>query len=123
MLFRSGAVNKHGNNIPNYHYEDLMLLLEKYNERDLVNRACIVDANHSNSNKQFKEQIRIVHEIMHSRRANSELANLVKGVMVESYIKEGCQKIGEHIYGKSITDPCLGWKDTEDLIYRIADFI
>ena len=118
-----GAVNKHGNNIPNYHYEDLMLLLEKYNERDLVNRACIVDANHSNSNKQFKEQLRIVHEVMHSRRTNSELANLVKGVMVESYIKEGCQKIGEHIYGKSITDPCLGWKDTEDLIYRIADFI
>lgn len=118
-----GAVNKHGSNIPNYHYEDLMRLLEKYNERELVNPACIVDANHSNSNKQFKEQIRIVHEVMHSRRHNAELANLVKGVMVESYIKEGCQKIGEHIYGKSITDPCLGWKDTEDLIYRIADFI
>ena len=100
-----------------------MLFRSKYNERDLVNRACIVDANHSNSNKQFKEQLRIVHEVMHSRRTNSELANLVKGVMVESYIKEGCQKIGEHIYGKSITDPCLGWKDTEDLIYRIADFI
>lgn len=118
-----GAVNKHGNNIPNYHYEDLMRLLERYNERDLLNPACIVDANHSNSNKQFKEQIRIVHEVMHSRRDNSELANLVKGVMVESYIKEGCQKIGEHIYGKSITDPCLGWKDSEELIYRIADFI
>lgn len=118
-----GAVNKHGSNIPNYHYEDLIRLLEKYNERDLVNPACIVDANHSNSNKQFREQIRIVHEVMHSRRNNGELANLVKGVMVESYIKEGCQKIGEHIYGKSITDPCLGWKDTEDLIYRIADFI
>lgn len=118
-----GSVNKHGNNLPNYHYEDLMLLLEKYNERDLINPACIVDANHSNSNKQFKEQIRIVHEVMHSRRTNGDLANLVKGVMIESYIKEGCQKIGEHIYGKSITDPCLGWKDTEDLIYRIADFI
>jgi 3-deoxy-7-phosphoheptulonate synthase len=118
-----GAVNKHGNSIPNYHYEDLMLLLEKYNERELVNPACIVDANHNNSNKQFKEQIRIVHEVMYSRRHNSELASLVKGVMVESYIKEGSQKIGEHIYGKSITDPCLGWKDTEDLIYRIADFV
>ena len=118
-----GAVNKHGSNIPNYHYEDLMRLLEKYNERDLINPACIIDANHSNSNKQFKEQIRIVHEVMHSRRNSAELANLVKGVMVESYIKEGSQKIGEHIYGKSITDPCLGWKDTEDLIYRIADFI
>jgi 3-deoxy-7-phosphoheptulonate synthase len=118
-----GAVNKHGNNIPNYHYEDLMLLLEKYNERDLLNPACIVDANHSNSNKMYKEQIRIVHEVMHSRRHNSDIAKLVKGVMVESYIKEGCQKIGERIYGKSITDPCLGWKDTEELIYRIADFV
>jgi 3-deoxy-7-phosphoheptulonate synthase len=100
-----------------------MLLLEKYNERDLLNPACIVDANHNNSNKQYKEQIRIVHEVMSSRRHNSDIAGLVKGVMVESYIKEGCQKIGERIYGKSITDPCLGWKDTEDLIYRIADYV
>lgn len=118
-----GAVNKHGNSIPNYHYEDLVLLLDKYNERDLVNPACIVDANHSNSNKQFKEQIRIVHEVMHSRRHNAEIGKLVKGVMVESYIKEGCQKIGEHIYGKSITDPCLGWQDTEELIYKVADLV
>ena len=118
-----GAVNKHGNSIPNYHYEDLILLLEKYNERELLNPACIIDANHNNSNKKFKEQIRIVHEVMHSRRHNPELSKLVKGVMVESYIKEGCQNIGEHIYGKSITDPCLGWKDTEELIYRIADFV
>ena len=116
-----GATNKHGNNIPNYHYEDLVLLLEKYNERDLLNPACLVDANHSNSNKQFQEQIRIVNEVLHSRKHNSDIRKLVKGVMVESYLEEGCQKIGEHIYGKSITDPCLGWEDSEKLIYKIAE--
>ena len=110
MLFRS-----------NYHYEDLVLLLEKYNERDLLNPACLVDANHSNSNKQFQEQIRIVNEVLHSRKHNSDIRKLVKGVMVESYLEEGCQKIGEHIYGKSITDPCLGWEDSEKLIYKIAE--
>ena len=87
-----------------------------------MNPACIVDANHSNSNKQFKEQIRIVNEVLHSRKHNPDIYTLVKGVMVESYLEEGCQKIGEHIYGKSITDPCLGWEDTEKLIYKIADF-
>ena len=116
-----GATNKHGNNIPNYHYEDLVLLLEKYNERDLLNPACLVDANHSNSNKQFQEQIRIVNEVLHSRKHNSDIRKLVKGVMVESYLEEGCQKIGEHINGKSITDPCLGWEDSEKLIYKIAE--
>lgn len=116
-----GAVNKHGNSIPNYHYEDLNLLLEKYNERDLMNPACIVDANHNNSNKKFKEQIRIVKEIMHSRKQSTDIRNLVKGVMIESYLVEGSQKICDHIYGKSITDPCLGWEDTEELIYHIAD--
>ncbi len=116
-----GATNKHGNNIPNYHYEDLVLLLEKYNERDLLNPACLVDANHSNSNKQFQEQIRIVNEVLHSRKHNSDIRKLVKGVMVESYLEEGCQKIGEHIYGKSITDPCLGWEDSKKLIYKIAE--
>ena len=88
-----GAVNKHGNSIPNYHYEDLMLLLEKYNERDLLNPACVVDANHNNSNKQFKEQIRIVKEVMMSRKHNPDIRNMVKGVMVESYLVEGNQKI------------------------------
>ena len=117
-----GAVNKHGNSIPNYHYEDLNLLLEKYNERDLLNQACIVDANHNNSGKKFEQQIRIVKEIMHSRKLNSDIHGLVKGVMIESYLEEGCQKIGEHIYGKSITDPCLGWADTEELIYHIAEY-
>lgn len=116
-----GSVNKHGNNIPNYHYEDLVLLDEKYKKMDLVNPACIIDANHSNSGKKYREQIRIVNEVMHSREHNREIRGLVRGVMVESYIEEGCQHIGEGVYGKSITDPCLGWKDTEELIYRIAD--
>lgn len=118
-----GAVNKHGQSIPNYHYEDLELLLQMYNERDLKNPACIVDANHSNSNKKHMEQIRIVKEIMHSRRHNSDIAQLVKGVMIESYIEGGSQKVGEHIYGKSITDPCLDWNSSEQLIYSIADLV
>ena len=118
-----GAVSKHGQCLPNYHYEDLMLLHQLYMERNLVNPACIVDANHSNSNKQYKEQIRIVKEVLHSRRHSEEIHNFIKGVMVESYLEPGSQKIGEHIYGKSITDPCLGWDDTEKLIYDIADEI
>lgn len=116
-----GSVNKHGNNLPNYHYEDLMLLLEKYNERNLKNPACVIDTNHSNSGKQFIEQIRIAKEIMHSRSHNPEIKSLVKGLMIESYIEEGSQKIGDGIYGKSITDPCLGWKDTERLILDLAE--
>ena len=116
-----GAVNKHGQYIPNYHYEDLILLHELYAKRDLANPACIVDANHSNSNKQYMEQIRIVKEVLHSRRHSSEINRMVKGVMVESYIEPGSQKIGEHCYGKSITDPCLGWEDSERLIYEIAE--
>ena len=85
------------------------------------NPAAIVDANHSNSNKQFKEQIRIVSEVLHSRNYNTKLKELIKGVMIESYLEEGCQSIGaDQIYGKSITDPCLGWEDTERLIYKIA---
>lgn len=116
-----GAVNKHGNSIPNYHYEDLELLLEKYQERNLQNPAVIVDANHSNSNKQYKEQIRIVKEVLHSRNVNEGLKKLVKGVMIESYLVPGCQKIGQepHVYGKSITDPCLGWEDSEKLVHTI----
>ena len=116
-----GAVSKHGQCLPNYHYEDLMLLHELYAKRDLVNPACIVDANHSNSNKQYMEQIRIVKEILHSRRHSADLNKLVKGVMIESYIEPGNQKIGEHCYGKSITDPCLGWEDSEHLLYEIAE--
>ena len=117
-----GSVNKHGRSQPNYHYEDLNTLFTLYQDYDLVNPACIIDANHSNSDKQFEQQIRIVKEIMHSRKLNSDLHNMVKGVMIESYIEEGCQKIGEGVYGKSITDPCLGWKDSERLIYDIAEY-
>lgn len=118
-----GAVNKHGQSIPNYHYEDLIRLVDMYNERDLQNPAAIVDANHANSNKQYKEQTRIVKEVLHSRRVSKEINDLVKGVMIESYIEGGCQKISDRIYGKSITDPCLGWEDSEKLIYTIADSI
>ena len=116
-----GATNKHGHNIPNYHYEDLNRLLEMYNDMELLNPACIIDANHSNSNKQFKQQIRITKEVLNSRRLNSDIRGLVKGFMIESYIEEGSQKIGDGVYGKSITDPCLGWDDTEKLIYEIAE--
>ena len=115
------AVNKHGQNLPNYHYEDLILLHELYSQRDLKNPACIVDGNHSNSGKRYQEQVRIVKEVLHSRRHSSEIRDMVKGVMIESYIESGSQKIGEHCYGKSITDPCLGWIDSERLIYDIAD--
>lgn len=116
-----GSVNKRGINIPNYHYEDLMRVLEMYKQHDFPNPAVIVDANHSNSNKQFAEQTRIIQEILHSREYNPELKQLVKGVMIESYIEEGCQKIDEHIYGKSITDPCLGWDATERLLYYMSE--
>ena len=117
-----GATNKHGNNIPNYHYEDLNLLLEMYGNMDLKNPACVIDSNHSNSGKQHEQQIRIVKEVMHSRKLNKDIHNLVKGVMVESYLVEGCQKVGGGVYGKSITDPCLGWEDSERLIYDIAEY-
>ena len=118
-----GAVNKHGNNVPNYHYEDLNLLLEMYGRMDLCNPACVIDANHSNSGKQFQQQIRIAKEVMHSRRLSGDIHKLVKGVMIESYLEEGCQKVGGGVYGKSITDPCLGWEDTERLIYELAEYV
>lgn len=117
-----GAVNKHGEAIPNYHYEDIRLLLEKYLAKNLKNPAALVDVNHSNSNKQYEQQVRITKEVLHSRRVDSDIHRLVKGVMVESYIVEGNQKIGgSHIYGKSITDACLGWEDSERLLYTIAE--
>lgn len=118
-----GSSNKHGQSIPNYHYEDLSLLLSLYEERNIVNPAAIIDANHNNSNKQYKEQIRIVKEVLHSRNHNPEIKKLVKGVMIESYIEEGCQKIGDGVYGKSITDPCLGWEDTERLLLEMTDLV
>lgn len=117
-----GAVNKHGQNIPNYHYEDLIRLYNMYQKKDLKNPAVIVDANHSNSGKMYQEQIRITKEILHSCKHSSDVKSLVKGVMIESYIEPGCQKVGEGIYGKSITDPCLGWDDSERLLMEIAEY-
>lgn len=117
-----GATSKHGQNLANYHYEDLNLLLQLYNERDLKNPATIIDSNHSNSSKQYKQQIRIIKEVMHSRKLSPDIHNLVKGVMIESYLVEGSQKVGEGVYGKSITDPCLGFEDSEQLIYDIAEY-
>ena len=117
-----GAVNKHGEAIPNYHYEDLRLLFEKYSAKNLKNMATIVDTNHSNSNKQYEQQIRIAKEVLHSRQVDSDVRGLVKGLMIESYIEPGNQKIGpNHVYGKSITDACLGWEESEKLLYTIAE--
>lgn len=120
-----GSQNKHGQCVPNYHYEDIMMLASLYEERNLKNPAVIIDANHSNSNKQFKEQIRICKDVLHSRNYSDVARNLVKGLMIESYIEEGSQKIGceNHVYGKSITDPCLGWDDTEKLLYDMAELV
>ena len=116
-----GAVNKHDQSMPNYHYEDLQLLLEMYDQWGLKNPACIIDANHANSNKKYYEQPRIISEVLHSRSVSNDIKNLVKGVMVESYIEPGNQTIHDHVYGKSITDPCLGWAESEKLIYDIAE--
>lgn len=117
-----GGVDKYGTCVPNYHYEELVRLQELYEKRDLKNPAAIVDANHSNSNKKYKEQIRIVSELLHSRNYNPALKKLIKGVMIESYLVEGSQPIDcDRVYGKSITDPCLGWADTERLLYSIAE--
>ena len=118
-----GYVNKHGQSMPNYHYEDLVHLAETYANSGLENPGVIVDTNHANSGKKYLEQIRIAKEVLHSCRHDADVRKLVKGFMIESYIEDGAQKIGECIYGKSITDPCLGWKKTEKLIYDIADLI
>ncbi len=117
-----GGVNKYGICIPNYHYEDLERLSELYAAKNLKNPAAIVDANHSNSNKKYKEQLRITSEVLHSRKYNDDFKKLVKGVMIESYLEEGNQPISDNmIYGKSITDPCIGWDDTERLLLKIAE--
>ncbi len=118
-----GYVNKHGQSLPNYHYEDLLHLYEIYSEADLKNPAIIIDTNHANSGKKYLEQIRIAKEVLHSMRHNTDIGKMVKGLMIESYIEDGAQKIGECIYGKSITDPCLGWEKTQKLIYDIADVL
>lgn len=116
-----GGVDKYGTCVPNYHYEDLARLWELYEKRGLANPAAIVDANHSNSNKKYNEQLRIVSEVLHSRGHNPALKKLIKGVMVESYLEEGSQPVGGGVYGQSITDPCLGWADTQRLLYTIAE--
>ena len=121
-----GYVDKFGRNIPNYHYEDLQNLLEHYEEareagHELAHPAVIIDTNHSNSSKQFMEQIRISKDVLHSCKVSGEIRKLVKGLMIESYIEDGAQKVGDGCYGKSITDPCLGWEKTEKLIYELAE--
>ena len=118
-----GYMNKHGQTLPNYHYEDLVHLHELYAKSGLQNPALIVDTNHANSGKQYLEQIRIAKEVLHSCRHNADVKKMVKGFMIESYIEDGCQKIGDGVYGKSITDPCLGWEKTERLIYDMADLL
>ena len=118
-----GAVNKHGQNIPNYHYEDLIRLYDMYSEKNLKNMACIVDTNHSNSGKQYIEQIRISKEILHSMRHSEDIKRFVKGLMIESYIEDGNQSVDDCVYGKSITDPCLGWEKSERLVLDIADIL
>lgn len=116
-----GYVDTNGRSLPNYHYEDLIQLYELYQKKNLANKAVIVDANHANSGKKYLEQVRICNEVLHSCRHSKEISSIVKGFMVESYIEDGAQKIGEGVYGKSITDPCLGWEKSEKLIYQIAD--
>ena len=116
-----GYVDKFGRNMPNYHYEDLRHVLELYHERDFENPAVIIDANHSNSGKEYMEQIRISKDVVHSCHMSAEIRRLVKGLMIESYIEDGAQKIGAHCYGKSITDPCLGFDKSERLIYELAE--
>lgn len=116
-----GHTNKQGNSMPNYHYEELIHLCEMYDESKLQNAAIIVDTNHANSGKNPFEQPRIIKEVLHSCKLSDTIKSHVKGFMVESYIEDGAQKIGEGIYGKSITDPCLGWEKTEKMVYEIAD--
>ena len=118
-----GSVDSKGRSHPNYHYEDLINRCEDYAERNLKNMALIVDTNHSNSGKQYLEQVRICKEVLHSCRHSADIKKLVKGFMIESYIEDGCQKIGEGVYGKSITDPCLGWEKTERLVLDMADLL
>ena len=110
-----------GKSVSNYHYEDLVKLYELYATTSLCNPAVIVDTNHANSGKHCLEQIRIAKDVVHSRNHNADIRSMVKGLMIESYLEDGAQKIGEHIFGKSITDPCLGWEKTETLIYELAD--
>jgi len=118
-----GFVDQFGRSIPNYHYEDLKKLYDQYAASGLENPAVIVDCNHSNSGKRYEEQIRISKDILHSMTVSEDIHGLVKGLMIESYLVDGSQKIGEGIYGKSITDPCLGWEKSERLMYDLAELL
>ena len=119
-----GYVDKFGKSHPNYHYEDLYNLYETYQASGLINPAVVVDTNHANSGKKYLEQVRIAKEILHSCRYSKDVKSIVKGLMIESYIEDGTQKICDNsIYGKSVTDPCLGWEKTEKLIYEIAEVL
>lgn len=118
-----GYVNKNGESHPNYHYEDLAHLYDTYMKMGLQNPSVIVDCNHSNSDKHYKAQVRIAKEVCHNRQHSKNINNLVKGLMIESYLEDGAQKISEGIFGKSITDPCIGWNRTEKLILDIADLV
>ena len=118
-----GSVDKYGQMMPNYHYEDLEHLCDAYAKTSLANPAVVIDTNHCNSAKNPFEQVRIAKEVMYSCRYNSDIKKLVKGFMIESYIEDGAQKIGEGIYGKSITDACLGWDKTQKLIFDLADML
>lgn len=118
-----GYVNRHGESIPNYHFEDLAHLYEAYAARNLQNMALIIDANHANSGKRHLEQPRICKEVLHACRHSKDIQSMVKGFMIESYLESGCQSVGGGIYGKSITDPCIGWQETERVILDIADLI
>ena len=118
-----GYVNKNGESHPNYHYEDLSHLYENYVKMGLQNPSCIVDCSHSNSSKHYKAQIRIAKEVCHNRQHSKNIKSLVKGLMIESYLEDGCQKVEEGIFGKSITDPCIGWAKTEKLVLDIADLL
>lgn len=116
-----GYVDDKGVSYPNYHYEDLLELAKLYKDANFANPAVIVDCNHSNSGKKYEEQVRIAKEVLHSTRHNPDIRKLVKGLMIESYIEDGCQKVSDGIYGKSITDPCLGWEKTEKLIFDLYE--
>ena len=116
-----GLVDQNGVSIPNYHYEDLQHLYDLYAKSNLKNPGVIVDCNHANSGKKWNEQPRIAKEILHSTRHSDDINKLVKGLMIESYLEDGCQKPDGGVYGKSITDPCLGWEKTEQLILELAD--
>ncbi len=116
-----GGMNMLGENIANYHYEDLMKVYQSYQEKNLKNPSVIIDANHANSNKNYLEQMRIAKDVLHSRRMSKDICGIVKGIMIESYIEDGNQPPTGDVYGQSITDPCLGWKKTERLIYEMAE--